>query len=367
MSPLGLQLTTIGSLGGETFMGGEAILIDDYWWELHPTLGTCYYTPIEEGTIIANSLQGTHDTWNIGDEVTSGHDDDAYTPSEDPKAEGLWQATKEIENKKIFPQKCKMGQHLKMTASNVAEMGIELRESYQSVYRGSFTVCMWYRKWPANTVYINESYLFGQEATGNTVLLAIVNNKPAFQFISNPGDGSANVQWLQYATNDLPAYNPNVYNHLAFVITKNSGGNSTVVIYVNGSAVALDSPTHGPITDTEQEEYTSSIPTWIGTHGSGSTSAGTYQDHAIKEVGFFNTALNAANIAEIYGMGGSTYTGVDTIDLTQPLGNYNSQNSLIGYWKMNEGMGQIANDKAHAGPTVSNGYIGVTGLHAYFE
>ena len=61
MAPLGLQITTVGSLGGETFMGGDAVLIDECFWEIHATLGNCHITPKALGTVI----DLTNDCWDL--------------------------------------------------------------------------------------------------------------------------------------------------------------------------------------------------------------------------------------------------------------------------------------------------------------
>ena len=61
MAPLGLQLTTVGSLGGETFMGGEAVLIDECFWEIHTALGNCHITPKALGT----AVDLTNDVWDL--------------------------------------------------------------------------------------------------------------------------------------------------------------------------------------------------------------------------------------------------------------------------------------------------------------
>ena len=73
MAPLGLQLTTVGSLGGETFMGGDAVLIDECFWEIHGALGNCHVTPKALGTVI----DLTNDAWDL---VTIGGVAGNYMP-----------------------------------------------------------------------------------------------------------------------------------------------------------------------------------------------------------------------------------------------------------------------------------------------
>ena len=61
MSPLGLFMTTLGALGGN-HPTHEAVVIEDYWWEIHRTAGAGYLTPVWDNT---TPIAGTHDTWSL--------------------------------------------------------------------------------------------------------------------------------------------------------------------------------------------------------------------------------------------------------------------------------------------------------------
>jgi hypothetical protein len=74
MAPLGLQITTIGSLGGDFLsMGGRATVISDYFWEAKVS---CELTPIPV-TLDFN------DMWDL--------DGSDYMPQASPVNEGWWE------------------------------------------------------------------------------------------------------------------------------------------------------------------------------------------------------------------------------------------------------------------------------------
>ena len=99
----------------------------------------------------------------------------------------------------------------------------------------------------------------------------------------------------------MPAYNSEEYDHLAVVVTKNTGTSTTIVVYINGSPITMAgvSGSDTPLSDTEQESYTSSATPWIGNAsigapGSPTQTWGTPTTMHIKEFGLFNTPLDAA-------------------------------------------------------------------------
>jgi len=73
--PLGLQMTTVGALGGPGMMGdpGAAAVIEDCYWIVHPTSGAGFLTPHLKGDVIA----GANDTWQL---VTISGDPGHYQP-----------------------------------------------------------------------------------------------------------------------------------------------------------------------------------------------------------------------------------------------------------------------------------------------
>jgi len=87
-----------------------------------------------------------------------------------------------------------------------------------------------------------------------------------------------------------------------------------------------------------------STTTYIGRFGNGNNFYGD-----IDEVALWNTALTAAEISEIS-------QEQNDINATLDRGSYESSNSLVGYWKMNEGDGDILSDASGNGNTGAISY-----------
>ena len=65
MAPLGLGMMIGGSVYGAT---SPAVVIEDYFWEIHTTAGAGYLTPLARGTV-----SDFHDTWDLITISTAGH------------------------------------------------------------------------------------------------------------------------------------------------------------------------------------------------------------------------------------------------------------------------------------------------------
>ena len=80
MAPLGLGMMIVGSVYGAT---SPAVVIEDYFWEIHTTAGAGYLTPLARGTV-----SDFHDTWDLITISTTGH----YQPQTEATVsdEGYW-------------------------------------------------------------------------------------------------------------------------------------------------------------------------------------------------------------------------------------------------------------------------------------
>ena len=80
MAPLGLGMMIGGSVYGAT---SPAVVIEDYFWEIHTTAGAGYLTPLARGTVC-----DFHDTWDLKTISTTGH----YQPQTEATVsdEGYW-------------------------------------------------------------------------------------------------------------------------------------------------------------------------------------------------------------------------------------------------------------------------------------
>ena len=86
--PLGLPITNLGGIGGPGMMGdpGAAAVIEDYWWEIHPSFPSRHLTPLWDNTI---PIPGTHDTWSLHPATSA---QGFYSPKDDTivSDEGFW-------------------------------------------------------------------------------------------------------------------------------------------------------------------------------------------------------------------------------------------------------------------------------------
>ena len=80
MAPLGLGMMIGGSVYGAT---SPAVVIEDYFWEIHTTAGAGYLTLLARGTV-----SDFHDTWDLITISTTGH----YQPQTEATVsdEGYW-------------------------------------------------------------------------------------------------------------------------------------------------------------------------------------------------------------------------------------------------------------------------------------
>ena len=107
---------------------------------------------------------------------------------------------------------------------------------------------------------------------------------------------------------------------------------SLVTGYVNGSSVSSQS----------SSIVSNTADLTLGRHSAGSAY---YHDGKVDEFSLHNSALDAANIAQMYNSPGSP------LDLTVNQGNYTGSSSLVGYWRMGDG----ASDTSSGGSSPANG------------
>tara|TARA_X000001036_G_scaffold238752_1_gene222690 strand:+ start:401 stop:2602 length:2202 start_codon:yes stop_codon:yes gene_type:complete len=115
-----------------------------------------------------------------------------------------------------------------------------------------------------------------------------------------------------------------------FVSVTYDAVSSMMTLYKNNEQV--DQATGVPLQD-------ESTATFIGRFGNGNNFYGD-----IDEVALWNTALTAAEISEVS-------QEQNDMNATLNRGSYESSNNLIGYWKMNEGDGDLLSDASGNGNT----------------
>ena len=110
--------------------------------------------------------------------------------------------------------------------------------------------------------------------------------------------------------------------------------NSNVKGYIDGNLIGTSSTT---------SLVSNTVSTKLGYHSSAGVAP---LNGKLDEVSIFSSALDAANVTQIY-------NGSNPIDLTIDQGNYNSSSDLVGYWRMGDG----ASDTSNGGGSPASGDV----------
>tara|TARA_Y100001938_G_C7996940_1_gene382600 strand:- start:225 stop:1010 length:786 start_codon:yes stop_codon:yes gene_type:complete len=216
---------------------------------------------------------------------------------------------------------------------------LDTGDTYQSTFRGSYTLACW-AKWVGGTP---NGTLFGAR-TGVLDEVQLLMNAGKLRFYME-GDSNDMVQ----ETSDDDQLTTDDWYHVVVTVTKNSGSNTGVLLYVNGSAI--DITNSGQLTEANHNAYTSSANLFIGarnTDGTNDGGWGTDSIGRIDEPAIWNVALDADAVAAIYNSG-------VPFDLTSNNGDYDNSGDLVGYWRFNEGNGTTAIDEGGSNNATLNG------------
>ena len=126
------------------------------------------------------------------------------------------------------------------------------------------------------------------------------------------------------------------WQHIAVTVTKNSSAITTFTFHVDGNLVDHSLVGGSTLSDTNHQLYTTSENFLIGCRNNGGT-LDTFVEGRMDEVAIWSETLTEDNIEKVYNSG-------VPFDLTGDDGNYDNSNTLVGYWRMNEGNGTTAED-----------------------
>jgi len=224
---------------------------------------------------------------------------------------------------------------------------IDIGDTYQSTIRGSFTISAWAK--------------LDDLSAGHTLVGAEVGAIDQFQIFHYSVGNKIRVyfegdseDFVMVETDAAVFDTVDVWKHITVTVTKNSGGNTGIVIYVNGSAV--DSTPTAALTEANHNAYTSTRSLYIGACNDDGT-ADNFWDGNIHEFAIWSEALTAANVFKTYN------TGI-AFDYTEDDGDYDNSDTLVGYWRFNEGSGTVAIDlggsnisSLQGGATYSNVFL----------
>ena len=206
---------------------------------------------------------------------------------------------------------------------------LDTGDTYQSTIRGSFTLACWANMDNLNSGSFN---LFGAQTDGlqdSVALFAYPDQVVRFALEGNSND-------VVVETADAAVFDTlGEWKHIAVTVTKNSGGNTDAITYVNGSAVSTT--VYGDLTEANHNGYTSDKNIYIGALNNDGT-AGQFWRGNIDEPAIWDVALDANAVAAVYNSG-------VPFDLTGDSGNYDNSGDLVGYWRFNEGNGTTATDE----------------------
>ena len=213
----------------------------------------------------------------------------------------------------------------------------------QSTMDGSFSCGGWIK--PDDGVPANHESLFGAGNTGDQdEIIVELTGRDGYLKISQRSNNDPS-----YLTTDIAPFpdGPTDWAHVMFTSTKNSGSDTTHVIYVNGSAVA--STASGALSESNHELYTSSDNFFIGGFNNAGSVALPYSGR-IAEWAVWNSALDASTAAAVYNSG-------KRLDLSVNSGSYGAAPGLVLYYKFNN------NTKDETGN--SNGTLAANAMFDY--
>ena len=211
---------------------------------------------------------------------------------------------------------------------------IELGSTFQTVFRGSFTISAWVN---FDDQTPGSSHIFGHNDDGNNFLSLSLGGDGnwRFEFMANEeelGSGGLAVD-AGFSGNSASGC-----IHVAVsVINAGGGALSTMEMYVNGSSIGTNS---NNLTSTDHDNYTISQNLFIGGNNfddDGGTS--TTINGKIDDVAMWDVALSDATVTAVYNSG-------SPFDLTGNSGGYNNSGDLVGYWKFEEGTGTTVADSS---------------------
>ena len=215
--------------------------------------------------------------------------------------------------------------------------GVMILDGFQSTFRGSWTFSTYF--YGGNNSNFSKAYSHLFSTQGD-------DTDDRIQLLVSPG---FEVTLYVEANNDPVAFTTSAgaaglgptttgWHHMLVTCTKNSSANTTAKIYIDGSEITTTAS--GALSDTNHNLYDQRSSDDFIVIGNRYDTDGNVRAWLMKHTAIWSVALDAANIAEIYGAGINT-----PLDLTSASGNYDQQANLVGYWKFTDGAGTTAVDE----------------------
>ena len=205
---------------------------------------------------------------------------------------------------------------------------IDTGHHFSDVFNDSFTISFWAKPddgQPAGTLYF-----FGTNDSNDDILRAEHKSDGKFVLLLE-----GNTDTGSFTTNS-PVFSDSAatsWTHILISVTKPGSGNSSAVIYINGSSVAISTSS---ISHSNHALFSSAQNLVIGAQNNQGTVAGFYAG-GMDEWALWNVALDANAAAAIY-------NGGSPLNLTFNQGNYDNSSALQAYYRMGNG---LFDDKAN--------------------
>ena len=205
---------------------------------------------------------------------------------------------------------------------------IDTGHHFSDVFNDSFTISFWAKPddgQPAGTLYF-----FGTNDSNDDILRAEHKSDGKFVLLLE-----GNTDTGSFTTNS-PVFSDSAatsWTHILISVTKPGSGNSSAVIYINGSSVAISTSS---ISHSNHALFSSAQNLVICARNNQGTVAGFYAG-GMDEWALWNVALDANAAAAIY-------NGGSPLNLTFNQGNYDNSSALQAYYRMGNG---LFDDKAN--------------------
>ena len=213
-----------------------------------------------------------------------------------------------------------------------AANGVVVSNGFQSTLRGSFTFSTYFYLGNEQDTTKSRAYLFStQKNNQNNFQIVVLSPFQVLIIHEANNDQSLPITGSNAAGLDATATG---WHHMLCTVTKNSSANTSYKLYIDGSEISLTN--EAAISDTNHALYEEDDEILIGNRYD---KDGNRRAWLLKHTALWSVALDANNIAEIYGAGINT-----PLDLTSASGDYDQQGNLVGYWKFTDGSGTTAVD-----------------------
>tara|TARA_R110000824_G_scaffold20142_4_gene76453 strand:- start:8133 stop:8918 length:786 start_codon:yes stop_codon:yes gene_type:complete len=215
---------------------------------------------------------------------------------------------------------------------------LELDNTFSQAHGGNFTWSLWVKPEDGRPSAVTTLLGSTNNRDADSFAISIVTSgKLLFNFHSDGYPDTGDTDAVIFDDGIIPTF-----THICFSAEKDAGGGQTVYkLYVNGVATDWTNITTHSVNKARHEAWDSDFNIYVGGKNSEDTLANPFSGF-IDEVAIWSEALSDANVAKMYNDG-------VPFDLTKDNGNYDNSNTLIGYWRMEEGAGTSVEDLGSLG------------------